>query len=129
LPLPLFLYLRHIIIVLQVETQRNATPPANQSMTPIKTTHTIEIQDDITHLARNLRRIKRRLLLEQCGVPLPYALQCAPQAISRTSSTDSSYSTIGVGASKTGSRSFSEHLRRVSTTSESEISTALPSVE
>ncbi|OEU17663.1 hypothetical protein FRACYDRAFT_268769 [Fragilariopsis cylindrus CCMP1102] len=110
---------------MSIETQR---PSSQRSMTPFKT-HTIEIQDDITNLARNLRRIKRRLLLEQCGVPLPYALQSVPQAIVRTSSTDSSCSTIGIGVSKTGSPSFSKQLRRLSTTSESEISTALPSVE
>jgi len=34
-------------------------------------------------LARTLRRIKRRLLLQQCGVSLPYALQSTPQVLIR----------------------------------------------
>jgi len=59
-------------------------------------------QQDIVQLARKLRRIKRRLLLEQCGVSVPpYALQSIPHAIVRSSSTDSSDSTIEVGVSKT----------------------------
>mmetsp|Transcript_20119 Transcript_20119/g.50061 ORF Transcript_20119/g.50061 Transcript_20119/m.50061 type:complete len:108 (-) Transcript_20119:545-868(-) len=70
---------------------------------------------DPVHLARTLRRIKRRLLLEQCGAPLPrtlqntprrlarplggsampYALQSKPQALFRSDSGDSNESTIG----------------------------------
>ena len=54
--------------------------PANPTMTPTYNTSTSNpslAQDDpqdSVQLARTLRRIKRRLLLEQCGVSLPYAL-------------------------------------------------------
>eukprot|EP00536_Pseudo-nitzschia_multiseries_P008627 jgi/Psemu1/287926/fgenesh1_pg.222_\ len=44
---------------------------------------------DPAQLARTLRRIKRRLLLEQCGVALPYALQSRPKALQRSTSQDS----------------------------------------
>lgn len=44
---------------------------------------------DAVQLTKTLRRIKRRLLLEQCGVALPYALQNRPQALYRSASQDS----------------------------------------
>lgn len=67
----------------------------NESMT--------QESQDPAHLARTLRRIKRRLLLEQCGVSLPYALQNRPQALQRSSSHDSgdtSDSTMRVAITK-----------------------------
>eukprot|EP00535_Pseudo-nitzschia_heimii_P012982 CAMPEP_0197198948 /NCGR_PEP_ID=MMETSP1423-20130617/33634_1 /TAXON_ID=476441 /ORGANISM="Pseudo-nitzschia heimii, Strain UNC1101" /LENGTH=97 /DNA_ID=CAMNT_0042652795 /DNA_START=39 /DNA_END=332 /DNA_ORIENTATION=+ len=50
---------------------------------------------DAVQLARTLRRIKRRLLLEQCGISLPYALQSSPQVLLRPERRDSTDSTIG----------------------------------
>lgn len=73
--------------------------------------------EDPAQLARTLRRIKRRLLLEQCGVSLPYALQSSPRALLRREN-----STIGVGMSKT---IFS--MERVQV--ESDVSPASPSME
>ena len=80
---------------------------------------------DPVHLARTLRRIKRRLLLEQCGVALPeslqsvpttpprasvalsrprsgiqYALQSKPQSLIRSDSGDSAECTMKVGTTK-----------------------------
>jgi len=72
---------------------------------------------DPAQLARTLRRIKRRLLLEQCGVSLPYALQSTPQVLLRREN-----STIGVGMSK---NNFS--MERVQV--ESDVSPASPSME
>jgi len=77
---------------------------------------------DPAHLARTLRRIKRRLLLEQCGISLPYALQSTPQVLFRPSSQDSAECTIGVGMSKI--RPF---MGRVPVAAE--VSPATPSME
>ena len=67
----------------------NTSKPPNSSLTN-------QDSQDAVQLARTLRRIKRRLLLEQCGVSLPYALQSTPQVLLRPERRDSSDSTIGV---------------------------------
>lgn len=55
---------------------------------------------DPVQIARTLRRIKRRLLLEQCGVALPYALQSTPQVLFCPDSQKSVDCTMGVGMGK-----------------------------
>mmetsp|Transcript_10086 Transcript_10086/g.21133 ORF Transcript_10086/g.21133 Transcript_10086/m.21133 type:complete len:100 (+) Transcript_10086:131-430(+) len=60
---------------------------------------------DRVQLSRTLHRIKRRLLLEQCGASLPYALQSTPQVLLRSSSQDSSDCIVGIGMSKMKSSS------------------------
>ena len=76
-------------------------------------------------LARTLRRIKRRLLLEQCGVALPSALLSRPEALYRSSSqdsTDTTDSTFRIAMSK-----IATSMDRISVSSE--LSPAAPCVE
>ncbi|VEU45254.1 unnamed protein product [Pseudo-nitzschia multistriata] len=81
-----------------------------------------EDPQDAVQLARTLRRIKRRLLLEQCGVALPYALQSRPQPLHRSPSQDSAESTFRVALSKSGTS-----MERLAVSSE--VSSAAPCVE
>mmetsp|Transcript_13925 Transcript_13925/g.39094 ORF Transcript_13925/g.39094 Transcript_13925/m.39094 type:complete len:106 (+) Transcript_13925:96-413(+) len=83
--------------------------------------------EDPVQLARTLRRIKRRLLLEQCGVALPHALQSRPKALHRSSSQDSADttdSTFRVAMSKT-----IQNASRRTLGSSSELTPAAPCVE
>ena len=77
---------------------------------------------DPVHLARTLRRIKRRLLLEQCGVSLPCVLQSTPQVLIRPERRDSSESMIGV-------RMIKSHSSTGKVPEESEVSPTSPSTE
>lgn len=55
----------------------DTTHHITQETSIINNMASINSQDPV-HLARTLRRIKRRLLLEQCGAPLPQRLQNTP---------------------------------------------------